>query len=508
MRIIGDIFRYTSAKMPKFNCISVSGYHMQEAGATADLELAYTLADGLEYLRTGIRAGLDIDSFAPRISFFWDIGMHHFMEIAKLRAARVLWAKLVNQFHPKNPKSMALRTHCQTSGWSLTAQDPFNNIVRTCVEALAAALGHTQSLHTNALDEALALPTDFSARIARNTQIYLQEETGITKVVDPWGGSYYVETLTHELIERAWQLIQEVEELGGMAKAIETGLPKLRIEEAAARKQARIDAAKDIIVGVNAYQLEDEARLDVRVVDNTVVRNAQLRRLEELRRTRDAAAVAESLAALTRCAETGDGNLLDLAVVAARRRATLGEISSALERVWGRYNAVTRTISGAYSAESKMDENFLKARHMADEFAAAEGRRPRMLVAKMGQDGHDRGSKVIATAFADLGFDVDIGPLFQTPREVARHAVENDVHVLGVSSLAAGHNTLVPQVIEELRKLGRGDILVIVGGIIPPQDYGFLQQCGVAAIYGPGTVIPLAAQEILRTLSASPVEKS
>jgi methylmalonyl-CoA mutase len=420
----------------------------------------------------------------------------------------VLWAKLVKQLNQKNPKSMALRTHCQTSGWSLTAQDPFNNVVRTCVEALAAALGHTQSLHTNALDEALALPTDFSARIARNTQIYLQEETEITKVVDPWGGSYYVEKLTDELMHRAWQLIQEVEQLGGMAKAIETGLPKMRIEEAAARKQARIDSGKDIIVGINAYQTDSDgdAALDVRVVDNTAVRKSQLARLEELRRGRDVVAVQDSLAALTRCAETGDGNLLELAVVAARRRASLGEISMALERVWGRYQAVTRTISGVYSAESKMDENFQKARHMADEFAAAEGRRPRMLVAKMGQDGHDRGSKVIATAFADLGFDVDIGPLFQTPREVARHAVENDVHVLGVSSLAAGHNTLVPQVIEELKKLGREDILVIVGGVIPPQDYDFLYKNGVAGIFGPGTVIPLAAQEILKTLSATPVE--
>jgi len=506
MRIIGDIFRYTSAKMPKFNCISVMGYHMQEAGATADLELAYTLADGLEYLRTGIRAGLDIDSFAPRISFFWDIGMNHFMEIAKLRAARVLWAKLVRQFQPNNPKSMALRAHCQTSGWSLTAQDPYNNVIRTCVEALAAVLGHTQSLHTNALDEALALPTDFSARIARNTQIYLQEETGITEVVDPWGGSYYVERLTHELMHRSWQLIEEVEQLGGMAKAIETGLPKMRIEEAAARKQARIDAGKDVIVGVNAYQLESEAALDVLVVDNTAVRNAQIRGLEELRRARNPIDVQEALEAITRCAETGAGNLLDLAVVAARRRATLGEISSALERVWGRYQAVTQTISGVYAAESKMDEHFRKARQMADEFAAAEGRRPRLLVAKMGQDGHDRGSKVIATAFADLGFDVDIGPLFQTPREVARHAVESDVHVLGISSLAAGHKTLVPQVIEELQKLGRGDILVIVGGVIPAQDYDFLCQKGVAGVYGPGTVIPLAAQEILKILSNSPVE--
>jgi methylmalonyl-CoA mutase len=508
MRIVGDIFRYAAERMPKFNCISVSGYHMQEAGATADLELAYTLADGLEYLRTGIRAGLDIDSFAPRVSFFWDVGMNHFMEIAKMRAARVLWAKLVNQFHPKNPKSMALRAHCQTSGWSLTAQDPFNNVVRTCVEALAAALGHTQSLHTNALDEALALPTDFSARIARNTQLYLQEETGITQVVDPWGGSYYVERLTHELIDRAWQLIAEVEQLGGMAKAIETGLPKMRIEEAAARKQARIDAAKDIIVGVNAYQVESEAALDVLVVDNTAVRLAQIARLEKVRHARNPVDVQGALAALTRCAESGEGNLLDLAVVAARRRATLGEISAALERVWGRYQAVTRTISGVYSAESRMDENFRKARQMADEFAAAEGRRPRLLVAKMGQDGHDRGSKVIATAFADLGFDVDIGPLFQTPCEVARHAVESDVHVLGVSSLAAGHNTLVPQVIEELKVLGRDDILVIVGGVIPPQDYDALYKSGVAGIYGPGTVIPLAAQEILKTLTARAVERA
>jgi methylmalonyl-CoA mutase len=505
MRIVGDIFRYTSEKMPKFNSISVSGYHMQEAGATADLELAYTLADGLEYLRTGIAAGLDIDSFAPRISFFWGVGMHHFMEIAKLRAARVLWAKLVNQFHPKNAKSLVLRAHCQTSGWSLTAQYPFNNVIRTCVEALAAVLGHTQSLHTNALDEALALPTDFSARIARNTQIYLQEETGITAVVDPWGGSYYVEKLTHDLMHQAWRLIQEVEQLGGMAKAIETGLPKMRIEEAAARKQARIDAGKDIVVGVNAYLTDAgrEAALDVRTVDNTAVRKAQIARLEELRSTRAPAAVQEALEAIVRSAETGQGNLLELAVVAGRRRATLGEISTALERIWGRYQAVTRTISGVYSAESKMDENFLKARRMADEFAAGEGRRPRLLVAKMGQDGHDRGSKVIATAFADLGFDVDIGPLFQTPREVARHAVENDVHVLGVSSLAAGHNTLVPQVVDELRKLGRGDILVIVGGVIPPQDYDFLYASGVTGIYGPGTVIPLAAQEILKTLSAS-----
>jgi methylmalonyl-CoA mutase len=506
MRIVADILRYTAQKMPKFNAISVSGYHMQEAGATADLELAYTLADGLEYVRAGIRAGLDIDSFAPRISFFWDIGMNHFMEIAKMRAARVLWAKLMKQFNPKNPKSMALRTHCQTSGWSLTAQDPFNNVIRTCIEALAAALGHTQSLHTNALDEALALPTDFSARIARNTQLYLQHEMDITKVVDPWGGSYYVERLTHELMHRAWQLIQEVEQLGGMAKAIETGLPKMRVEEAAARKQARIDAGKDIIVGVNAYQVESDPALEVLTVDNTAVRNAQIRRLEQLRRGRDDAQVQEALAALTHCARTEDGNLLDLAVVAARRRATLGEISAALERVWGRHEATTRTISGIYSLESSRDENFQKARQMADDFAAIEGRRPRLMVAKMGQDGHDRGYKVIATAFADLGFDVDIGPLFQMPREVARHAVESDVHVLGVSSLAAGHNTLVPQVIEELKKLGSDDILVIVGGVIPPQDHEFLYKSGVAAVYGPGTVIPLAAQEILKILSTRTVE--
>jgi methylmalonyl-CoA mutase len=505
MRIIGDIFRYCAEKMPKFNCISVSGYHMQEAGATADIELAYTLADGLEYLRCGINAGLSIDDFAPRISFFWDIGMNHFMEIAKMRAGRLLWAKIVKQFNPKNPKSMALRTHSQTSGWSLTAQDPFNNVVRTCIEALAAAMGHTQSLHTNALDEALALPTDFSARIARNTQIYLQEETGITHVVDPWGGSYYVEKLTHELAHRAWDLIKEVEELGGMAKAIETGLPKMRIEEAAARKQARIDSGKDIIVGVNAYQLEQEPPIDVLEVDNTAVRNAQIKRLEELKKSRNTAEVEAALAALTRCAETGEGNLLDLAVNAARKRATLGEISAALEKVWGRYQAVVRSVSGVYSSESAEDENFRKARAMADEFARQEGRRPRILIAKMGQDGHDRGAKVVATAFADLGFDVDIGPLFQTPKEVARHAVENDVHVVGVSSLAAGHKTLVPQLIEELKKLGRDDILVTVGGVIPPQDYEFLYQAGAVGVFGPGTVISVCAQRILEILISEPV---
>ncbi len=502
MRIIGDIFRYTAEKMPKFNSISVSGYHMQEAGATADIELAYTLADGLEYLRTGVAAGLNIDEFAPRISFFWDIGMNHFMEIAKMRAARLLWAKIVKQFNPKNPKSMALRTHSQTSGWSLTAQDPFNNVVRTCVEAMAAAMGHTQSLHTNALDEALALPTDFSARIARNTQIYLQEETDITRVVDPWGGSYYVEKLTHELAHRAWMLIEEVEQLGGMAKAIDTGLPKMRIEEAAARKQARIDAAKDIIVGINAFQAGEEPRIDVLEVDNAAVRDSQLRRLAELKANRDSAAVQQALDALTESARTGAGNLLDLAVDAARKRATLGEISSALEKVWGRYQAAIRSISGVYMAESKYDEQFKKARQLADEFAQAEGRRPRILIAKMGQDGHDRGSKVIATAFADLGFDVDIGPLFQTPKEVARHAVENDVHIVGASSLAAGHKTLVPELIEELKKLGREDILVIVGGVIPPQDYEFLYNAGAVGVFGPGTVIPLAAQQILEILKS------
>ncbi len=477
MRIIGDIFRFCSERMPKFNCISISGYHMQEAGATADLELAYTLADGLEYLRTGISAGLDVDAFAPRLSFFWAVGMNFFMEIAKMRAARVLWAKIVKGFNPKNPKSMALRTHSQTSGWSLAAQDPFNNVARTCVEALAAAMGHTQSLHTNALDEAIALPSDFSARIARNTQIFLQEETGITRVVDAWGGSYYVESLTAELMERAWTLIQEVEELGGMTKAIESGLPKMRIEEAAARRQARIDAGKETIVGVNKYQPAEEHAIDVLEVDNVEVRRRQLARLDELRRTRDAKAVEDALDALTRCAETREGNLLALSVDAARARATLGEISMALEKVFGRYQAVHRTISGVYSAESEADGEFQKARTMAATFARQEGRALRILVAKMGQDGHDRGAKVIATAFADLGFDVDIGPLFQTPREVARHAVENDVHVLGVSTLAGGHKTLIPEVIQELRTLGRDDILVVVGGVIPPQDYEVLVQC-------------------------------
>ena len=508
MRIIGDIFRYCAEKMPKFNCISVSGYHMQEAGATADIELAYTLADGLEYLRTGVKSGLDVDHFAPRISFFWGIGMNHFMEIAKMRAARVLWAKLVSEFKPKNPKSLALRTHSQTSGWSLTAQDPYNNIVRTCIEALAAAFGHTQSLHTNALDEALALPTDFSARIARNTQIFLQEETGITHVVDPWGGSYYVERLTHELIHGAWALIHEVEELGGMAKAIGTGVPKMRIEEAAARKQARIDAGKDVIVGVNAYVAAEETAIPVLEVDNMAVREAQVKRLAELRRTRDNQAVEKALQRLTDSAAEGDGNLLELAVDAARSRATLGEISMALEKRWGRYVATTRAISGVYSSESGQDEQFQKAQAMVADFEKAEGRRPRILVAKMGQDGHDRGSKVISTAFADLGFDVDIGPLFQTPREVARHAAENDVHVVGVSSLAAGHKTLVPQLIAELKAIGRDDILVIVGGVIPPQDYDFLYEAGASGVFGPGTVIPVAAQQIMKSLSCSRVEGS
>ena len=500
MRIIGDIFQFCAGQMPRFNCISISGYHMQEAGATADIELGYTLADGLEYIRTGLRAGLDIDTFAPRLSFFWAIGMNHFMEIAKMRAARVLWARLIKGFNPKNDKSMALRTHSQTSGWSLTAQDVFNNVTRTCVEALAAALGHTQSLHTNALDEAIALPTDFSARIARNTQIYLQEETGITKVVDPWAGSYYVERLTHELMHKAWHHIQEIEALGGMAKAIETGLPKMRIEEAAARRQARIDAGRETIVGVNKYRLEHEPPLQVLEVDNRAVRESQLRRLAEIRASRDQGQVDQALAALAKSAESGEGNLLELSVDAARKRATLGEISDALESVFGRYQAVGRTISGVYSSESQQDPEFQRARGLADEFAKAEGRRPRILIAKLGQDGHDRGAKVIATAFADEGFDVDVGPLFQTPREAATMAVENDVHVLGVSSLAGGHKTLVPEVIAELKRLGRDDILVYVGGVIPPQDYDFLYAAGVSGVFGPGSVIPRCAQDILTAL--------
>jgi methylmalonyl-CoA mutase len=500
MRIIADIFSYTSRFMPRFNSISISGYHMQEAGATADLELAYTLADGLEYLRTGVNAGMDIDSFAPRLSFFWAIGMNHFMEIAKMRAARMLWARIVKQFNPKNPKSLALRTHSQTSGWSLTEQDPFNNVARTCIEAMAAALGHTQSLHTNALDEAIALPTDFSARIARNTQIFLQEETHITKTVDPWGGSYYVEYLTNELAEKAWKLIQEIEELGGMAKAIETGLPKMRIEEASARKQARIDAKKDIIVGVNKYKLDKEAPIDILEVNNAAVRESQVARLKELRANRDQAAVNEALDKITESARTGQGNLLELSVEAARLRATLGEISFAIEKVSGRYKAFIRSISGIYSNESAGDETYAKARELCQDFARREGRQPRIMIAKMGQDGHDRGAKVVSTGYADIGFDVDIGPLFQTPAEAARQAVENDVHVLGVSSLAGGHKTLVPKVIEELKKQGRDDIMVIVGGVIPAQDYDFLYKSGVVGIFGPGTSVSVAAGKILEVL--------
>jgi methylmalonyl-CoA mutase len=476
---------------------------MQEAGATCDIELAYTLADGLEYLRTGLKAGLDIDSFAPRISFFWGSGMNHFMEIAKMRAARMLWSKIVKQFNPKDPRSMALRAHTQTSGWSLTEQDPFNNVTRTCVEALAAALGHTQSLHTNSLDEAFALPTDFSARISRNTQLYLQEETQICRAVDPWAGSYYVESLTHEIAHKAWNLICEVEELGGMAKAIETGIPKMHIEEASARKQARIDSGKDQIIGVNVYRLHKEAPIEILEVDNSAVRESQILRLRQLKEHRDNKAVQESLNALTRAAESGEGNLLDLSINAARKRATLGEISEALEKVYGRYKAVIRSISGIYSSESKDNENFRKAREMADRFAAIEGRRPRIMIAKMGQDGHDRGAKVVATGYADIGFDVDIGPLFQTPAEAARQAVENDVHILGVSSLAGGHKTLVPLVIEELKKLGREDILVIVGGVIPPQDYDFLYKAGAVAIFGPGTIISEAGIRLLEILIAS-----
>ena len=500
MRIIADIFKYTSAHMPKFNSISVSGYHMQEAGATAELELAYTLADGWEYLRTGTQAGLDIDDFAPRISFFWGIGMNHFMEVAKMRAGRMLWAKIVNKFNPKNPKSMMLRTHCQTSGWSLTEQDPFNNVARTCVEALGAVLGGTQSLHTNALDEAIALPTDFSARIARNTQIFIQEETQVCRTVDPWAGSYYIEYLTDRIARKAWALIEEVEALGGMAKAIETGIPKMRIEEAAARKQARIDSHKDTIVGVNKYRLEKEAPIETLEVDNTAVRESQLKRLHLLKSQRNQADVDRILGAITRCCETGEGNLLELSVEAAKARATLGEISNACEKVFRRYKAVIRSISGVYSAESKSDESFRRACELADKFASLDGRRPRIMIAKMGQDGHDRGAKVVATGYADIGFDVDIGPLFQTPVETARQAVENDVHIIGVSSLAAGHKTLVPQLIEELKKLGREDIMVIVGGVIPPQDYDFLHKAGVVAIFGPGTVISDAAIKLLEIL--------
>ncbi|HBF94667.1 MAG TPA: methylmalonyl-CoA mutase [Porphyromonadaceae bacterium] len=500
MKIIADIFEFTSQKMPKFNSISISGYHMQEAGATADIELAYTLADGIEYLRAGINAGINIDAFAPRLSFFWAIGMNHFMEIAKMRAARLLWAKIVKSMGAKNPKSMALRTHSQTSGWSLTEQDPFNNVGRTCIEAMAAALGHTQSLHTNALDEAIALPTDFSARIARNTQIYIQEETQITKQVDPWAGSYYVESLTQELVDKAWALIQEIEKLGGMAKAIETGVPKMRIEEAAARTQARIDSGAQKIIGVNICRLEKEDPIDILEVDNTEVRKQQIARLEQLKAGRDNEAVRKALDAITKCVETKQGNLLELSVEAARVRATLGEISDACEKVVGRYNAVIRTISGVYSAESKSDATLEEARAMTEKFARKEGRQPRIMVAKMGQDGHDRGAKVVATGYADCGFDVDMGPLFQTPAEAARQAVENDVHVLGVSSLAAGHKTLVPQVIEELAKLGRPDIIVIAGGVIPAQDYDFLYKAGVAAIFGPGSPVAKSAIQIVKIL--------
>ncbi len=500
MRIIGDIFSYTAKNMPKFNSISISGYHMQEAGATCDIEMAYTLADGLEYLRTGIAAGMDVDQFAPRLSFFWAIGMNHFMEIAKMRAARMIWAKLVKQFNPKNPKSMSLRTHSQTSGWSLTEQDPFNNVARTCIEAMGAALGHTQSLHTNALDEAIALPTDFSARIARNTQIYLQEETNITKSLDPWAGSYYVEKLTAEIAERAWGHIEEVEKLGGMAKAIETGIPKLRIEEAAARKQARIDSGTDAIVGLNKYRLEKEDPLEILDVDNTKVRESQIARLNELRANRDEAKVKAALAAITKAAAEKSGNLLELAVEAARVRATLGEISDACEEVAGRYKAVIRMNTGVYSSEVKNDSDFEKAKSLVADFAKKEGRQPRIMIAKLGQDGHDRGAKVVATGYADCGFDVDMGPLFQTPEEAAKQAVENDVHIVGVSSLAAGHKTLVPQIVGELKKLGREDIMVIVGGVIPAQDYDALYKAGAVAIFGPGTSVSGAAVKLMELL--------
>ncbi len=500
MKAIADIFEFTSQKMPKFNSISISGYHMQEAGATADIEMAYTLADGLEYLRTGIKAGLDIDAFAPRLSFFWAIGMNHFMEIAKMRAARMIWAKLVKQFNPKNPKSMALRTHSQTSGWSLTEQDPFNNIGRTAIEAMAATLGHTQSLHTNALDEAIALPTDFSARIARNTQLYVQQETEICRGADPWAGSYYVESLTQELYNKAWALIEEVEKLGGMSKAVETGVPKMRIEEAAARAQGRIDSGTQTIVGVNKYRLEKEDPIDILDIDNTAVRLSQIERLNKLRAERNEDDVQEALAAITKCAETGEGNLLDLSIKAAQKRASLGEISDACEKIVGRYKAVIRTISGVYSSESKNDKTFQDAQELAKKFAELEGRQPRIMIAKMGQDGHDRGAKVVATGYADLGFDVDMGPLFQTPEESAKQAVENDVHVLGVSSLAAGHKTLVPAVIAELKKLGREDIMVIAGGVIPAQDYKYLYDAGVVAIFGPGSSVAAAGKKILEIL--------
>jgi methylmalonyl-CoA mutase len=500
MRIIADIFKYTSSKMPKFNSISISGYHMQEAGATCDIELAYTLADGLEYLRAGVNAGLDIDAFAPRLSFFWAVGMNHFMEIAKMRAARMLWAKIVSDFKPKNPKSLALRAHCQTSGWSLTEQDPYNNVGRTCIEAMAAALGHTQSLHTNALDEAMALPTDFSARIARNTQIYIQEETQICRAVDPWAGSYYVETLTNEIAHRAWEHIQEVEALGGMAKAVESGVPKMRIEEAAARAQAKIDSGVQTIVGTNKYRLEKEDPIDTLEVDNSAVQASQIKRLAKLRAERNEEECQMALDAISKCVQTGEGNLLELAVDAASKRASLGEISYACEKITGRYKAVTRTISGVYSSEYKSDGDLKETRALVTRFAEKEGRQPRILIVKMGQDGHDRGAKVVSTGYADLGFDVDIGPLFQTPAEAAKQAVENDVHVLGVSSLAAGHKTLIPQVINELKKFGREDILVIAGGVIPPNDYQFLYDAGVAAIFGPGTSVAKAAKQILGIL--------
>jgi methylmalonyl-CoA mutase len=503
MRIIADIFSYTTANMPKFNSISISGYHMQEAGATCDIELAYTLADGLEYLRTGIRAGLDIDTFAPRLSFFWAIGMNHFMEIAKMRAARLLWSKIVKGFNPKNPKSLALRTHCQTSGWSLTEQDPYNNVGRTCIEAMAAALGHTQSLHTNALDEALALPTDFSANIARNTQKYLQEETDIWKAVDPWAGSYYVESLTNEIVHKAWDLIMEIESLGGMAKAIELGIPKMRIEEAAARTQAKIDSGVQTIIGTNKYRPDSEEPLETLEVDNTAVRDSQVKRLEMLRENRNESECQAALDALTECVKSGRGNLMELAVGAASKRASLGEISYACEKIVGRYKAVVHTISGVYSSEYKSDKDYEEAKALVVRFAEKEGRQPRIMIAKMGQDGHDRGAKVVSTGYADIGFDVDIGPLFQTPAEAARQAVENDVHVLGVSSLAAGHKTLVPQVISELKRLGREDILVIAGGVIPPQDYQFLYDAGVAAIFGPGTSVSKAARQILEIMMHS-----
>ncbi|MBK7978622.1 MAG: methylmalonyl-CoA mutase [Ignavibacteriae bacterium] len=502
IKIIADIFEYTSRNMPKFNSISISGYHMQEAGATADLEMAYTLADGLEYVKTGIKAGLSVDTFAPRLSFFWALGMNYFMEIAKMRAARVLWATIIKQFNPKNPKSMSLRTHSQTSGWSLTEQDPFNNVIRTCIEAMAAALGHTQSLHTNSLDEAIALPTDFSARIARNTQLYLQHETGITNVIDPWGGSYLVEYLTDSLIKKGWEHILEIESLGGMTKAIEAGIPKMRIEEAAARRQARIDSGQETIVGVNKFKLDKEDPIEILEVDNTAVRISQIKRLNQIKKSRDEKAVKNSLEAITKCAETKVGNLLDLAVDAARNRATLGEISDAIEKVSGRYKAVTRTISGVYSSEYKNEENKMlnNVRKLTDEFSETEGRRPRILIAKIGQDGHDRGAKVVATAYADMGFDVDVGPLFQTPEETAKQAVENDVHVIGMSSLAAGHKTLLPQLIEELKKLDREDIIVIIGGVIPAQDYEYLYEHGASAIFGPGTKIPETGIKVMEII--------